>query len=581
MTWVQLQEQMTNNGPGNPPPSEALAAWAPGEARMERLVANAQVRESEIAELRRLLSETTKKGELVVTKVVEELLANAQYTQSLNGAASAAVAQQKAGLELVVKEADQKFKEIQASLVATAGKGEETFTAAKTAYEHQQGQLQKLEEQCRAAYEAQKVYLEALGDETRLEFAKLKSLSRGGGTGRGDTEEDPRDGAAGAWSQTGATASATSVPRMPQAFELGSPMPPAAASYPEAASTREKEYSVFNRDWGDHKKPDLAGDPAGYSTWQERAMDHLAKDKPEIRQWLLWSTQEFNDQRGTVELTPSAAAEAGNRCGVANVKQANYVLYTAIKHIISDHLLSRAKGCEGEGLVLWRKLFAEAKGTAPQVLHAKCRDYTDPARSSSVLQLWEDLPVWEQLGEELRRAGYILHEGFLETAFEKLIPSELSAQMVGNPELVDYSSKLRWVRARMTYARGEAQAAVRQKGPTAKYKDTDVDMNHVDVDEAYLNHLQEECRNSMLAGDEYNYSYYSNMLFQLAKTKGKGKGKGWPKGGKGEGKKGAGGKDWWRKEGETRRDRAKITREEIREKGKAKGTIEEKEEKES
>ena len=119
LTWVQLQEQMTNNGPGNPPPSEALAAWAPGvEARMERLAAKAQVRESEIAELRRLLSETTKKGELVVTKVVEELLANAQYTQSLNGAASTAVAQQKAGLELVVKEADQKFKEIQASLVA-------------------------------------------------------------------------------------------------------------------------------------------------------------------------------------------------------------------------------------------------------------------------------------------------------------------------------------------------------------------------------------------------------------------------------------------------------------------------------
>eukprot|EP00974_Lingulodinium_polyedra_P055991 5384586-Lingulodinium_polyedra.AAC.1 len=99
-----------------------------------------------------------------------------------------------------------------------------------------------------------------------------------------------------------------------------------------------------------------------------------------------------------------AAASGVTEC----VENISYVLFEAIKFIIHDNLLSRARACDGRGLELWRKLHSEWQGAAPQVVAAKAKRFQDPSRCSSVLQLWEALPAWEQLGAEVVAGGFPL-----------------------------------------------------------------------------------------------------------------------------------------------------------------------------
>ena len=79
----------------------------------------------------------------------------------------------------------------------------------------------------------------------------------------------------------------------------------------------------------------------------------------------------------------------------------NFVLYGAIKAILGDTLLDRARACESNGLELWRRLHVEWDGAAPLVISAKARVWQDPHRCSSVLQLWDTLGNWERLGAEI------------------------------------------------------------------------------------------------------------------------------------------------------------------------------------
>ena len=67
----------------------------------------------------------------------------------------------------------------------------------------------------------------------------------------------------------------------------------------------------------------------------------------------------------------------------------SYVILESLKMIMSDSLMSRARACEdGRGLELWRKLHAEWRGSAPQVIAAKARKFQDPQRCQSMQQLW-------------------------------------------------------------------------------------------------------------------------------------------------------------------------------------------------
>ena len=57
---------------------------------------------------------------------------------------------------------------------------------------------------------------------------------------------------------------------------------------------------------------------------------------------------------------------------------------------------------------LWRCLHAEWRCSALQVVAAQAGRYQDPrsARCATVAKLWEELPLWEELGSELKLTGF-------------------------------------------------------------------------------------------------------------------------------------------------------------------------------
>ena len=81
--------------------------------------------------------------------------------------------------------------------------------------------------------------------------------------------------------------------------------------------------------------------------------------------------------------------------GITEVAETlNHVLFGGIKAIIADNLLDRARLCESNGLELWRRLHMEWEGAAPLVVSAKARQWQDPHRCSSTLQLWDKFGNW-------------------------------------------------------------------------------------------------------------------------------------------------------------------------------------------
>ena len=138
---------------------------------------------------------------------------------------------------------------------------------------------------------------------------------------------------------------------------------------------------------------------------------------------------------------------------------------------------------------------------------AKANQYQDPTRCTSVLQLWEALSSWEQLGAEVLSGGYPLRDWLRATALDKLIPEELLKTVVGRPELQDYHEKLKWVRAQMEHAKSQAQM-MQVGAPTAKHpkKDDEMDVGNLDEDgssvaDAFLANLQLELFKCTAVGD--------------------------------------------------------------------------------
>ena len=94
-------------------------------------------------------------------------------------------------------------------------------------------------------------------------------------------------------------------------------------------------------------------------------------------------------------------------------------------------------------------------GLCPQVRHAKAKRYQDPDRCANMVQLWEALPKWLQLGSELEAAAFHVPDWLKSTALEKLVPKELLDSIVGRPtELDTYPKRLAYAQAHMAHARG-------------------------------------------------------------------------------------------------------------------------------
>ncbi len=135
--------------------------------------------------------------------------------------------------------------------------------------------------------------------------------------------------------------------------------------------------------------------------WRDRTLG-LAADRRDIRRLLLW----VEKQPPTVDAVGEQAGAAETGLSQGEIEHVSYVIFEAIRAIMSDSLLSRARACgDGRGLELRRRLHADWKGSAPQVVAAKEREFQDSMRCATIHQLWEALPRWEQLGSEVVLGG--------------------------------------------------------------------------------------------------------------------------------------------------------------------------------
>ncbi len=122
------------------------------------------------------------------------------------------------------------------------------------------------------------------------------------------------------------------------------------------------------KDWAHNKVLESHVKPDAYITWRDRALDHLARDRLDVRHLLLWAEKEKS------ELTPAMAEQKMQAIGVKEAAETmNHVLFGAIKAILGDTLLERCRLCDSNGLELWRKLHVEWEGAAPLVISAKAR----------------------------------------------------------------------------------------------------------------------------------------------------------------------------------------------------------------
>ena len=287
-----------------------------------------------------------------------------------------------------------------------------------------------------------------------------------------------------------------------------------------------REFRVDNRAWGSNRQLDLVAAPDAYLVWHDRALGHLSSGRPDVRKLLLWAESQTRE-----ELEAKMESEA-EQLGMHDAELVDTLLFEGIKCVIHDSLLTRARACNSSGLELWRRLHSEWEGSAPQLKHAKARKFQDPVRCSSVAGLWEALPEWERLGEEVRATGFDMPDWVRTSALEKLVPADLLTTLVGRPELDSYGQKLRWVKCQMEHSRGALQARAVAGGSK---KDA------MQVDE--LAKADGEDAAPGLASQTWSLqdqvSYMSAALQALTKGKGKGKGKdGGKAGGKAGGKSG-------------------------------------------
>ena len=185
---------------------------------------------------------------------------------------------------------------------------------------------------------------------------------------------------------------------------LGSPgsMPPGLGGPP-------KPLRIDHRDWNQQKPLDTHADPGTYLTWQDRASSHLSKDRPDVASALKWAETQSDDIVASV-------SEGLLSCnGTLDGKHSNFVIFQALKLLLTDSMMSRGHLCEGNGLELWRRLYCEWQGASAQVNASKLTQYMHPKRCTSKDDLWERLPAWERLASEnsWRHAPRRCHEGCL------------------------------------------------------------------------------------------------------------------------------------------------------------------------
>ena len=227
--------------------------------------------------------------------------------------------------------------------------------------------------------------------------------------------------------------------------------------YDHHASSRSYNNSEFRPDLRNWKEAqlDLSAKPEIFGAWKSRALHVLSDDRSDIRLLLEWAEKQ-------VDPIDAASAQLGaQKAGIGyweDVQAISMKLLSVLTNMVANSLIPSTQACgSGHGLEFWRTLSARWHGQSQQVLAAMMSSYITPARSPTVLLLWDFLPAWEQKGTQLTLAGEHVSELLRAQALDALVPKEFLHDIISRPELAPYDAKLRYIKQRMHHARGEQQ----------------------------------------------------------------------------------------------------------------------------
>ena len=204
------------------------------------------------------------------------------------------------------------------------------------------------------------------------------------------------------------------------------------------------------------------------------------------------------------------------------------ILFESIKQMLADSMLTQARNCYDSGLELWRVLAAGWNGSSDLVLSSKARNYQYPRRCTTMAKLWDELPRWEAIGQDMAANGVDVHPVLRSQALEALVPESLLQTIVGRPELSNYDPKLRWVKTQIEHHRGTV-IAQHASNPRA--------LNSVESDEQNpaVWHLQSAMQRCHDTAEWQTWETINTALFAVKgngkNNKGSGKGKANGKGG--------------------------------------------------
>ena len=535
-SWPTVQHEVSAAGLEG-----ALGTWAPAvEASINRLDArlNAVAERMEAAEgrsndlqanltsLEARTQAAVAEGASQMDQTVQRLTQTAEHTQYVRLAAEAVTARIQEELTAVVVGARAEFTRVTQQqeqsdsilrsrtdlLGEIAGSlGNEMSRRCQ----EQEDNLRQLYEGTRAELARQKEVISALqlALQTNAAYAPPPTAAAAPGA----TASTGHSGAAAGWGSHDGPSDPWAASRPQGAVPQPPGIPPPGVT---------PAFRVDNRNWGDFKRLDVSGQPELYLVWRDRAIAHLAKDRPDVKALLSWS------EKQAVPIDQSKEKEGASASGLVEgpgaADRISYLLYDGIKHLLADTMLGRARACgDGRGLELWRSLHVEWAGSSSHVLGVKTKKYQDPPRCSSELGLWEALPAWLKLGEELAVAGYDAPEWVKVNGLQALVPTAMVAELACNPNIKGFDAMLKWTRAKMEHARGSAVAASMAKAPAARAQDKDVNMDSVQGD-GLLWELQKTMNDALEAGDQSRVAETALAIHAISKGSGKG---GYGKGG--------------------------------------------------
>ena len=270
-------------------------------------------------------------------------------------------------------------------------------------------------------------------------------------------------------------------------------MPPAVAAI--------QQYRLSVKDWGNRTTLDLSR-PTAYLNWYDQAVDFLAPPgRADIKALLKWAEKQQSpiDLAAEIAGVREVAAMQGLRLreGEDGVGFISDTILSALRFMIHDNLLGRARAA-GRGLELWRKLRAEARGSAPALAAVKAQQWSQPKQSSSMAALWTDLDEWLLLGQEVEEGSMhsMTRPDWLKLqSLKALLPNQLRDQLRLQLPNGDYEESLVWIRRQMEFQRGDAQA-------TAFTKSTDKSINEVRSELEAAKAREEEIAWYLYHGDE-------------------------------------------------------------------------------